>query len=58
MVLLVMVAMNLIYAMSAYPFGKLSDRMSHTKLLALGQVPPTWDNYLDARRQHYRFRLP
>jgi MFS family permease len=33
---LVMVAMNLIYAMSAYPFGKLSDRMSHTKLLALG----------------------
>ncbi|CAN7760884.1 MFS transporter [Variovorax sp. LjRoot84] len=33
---LVMVAMNLIYALSAYPFGKLSDRMSHTKLLALG----------------------
>ncbi|WP_454909560.1 MFS transporter [Variovorax gossypii] len=33
---LVMVAMNLIYAMSAYPFGKLSDRMSHTKLLAFG----------------------
>ena len=35
---LVMVAMNLIYAVSAYPFGKLSDRMSHTKLLALGLV--------------------
>ncbi|MDO8459214.1 MAG: MFS transporter [Burkholderiaceae bacterium] len=35
---LVMVAMNLIYAASAYPFGKLSDRMSHTKLLALGLV--------------------
>jgi MFS family permease len=33
-----MVAMNLIYAASAYPFGKLSDRMSHTKLLALGLV--------------------
>jgi MFS family permease len=33
---LVMVAMNLIYAISAYPFGKLSDRISHTKLLALG----------------------
>ena len=32
----VMVAMNLIYAVSAYPFGKLSDRMSHTTLLALG----------------------
>ena len=35
---LVMVAMNLIYAASAYPFGKLSDRMSHRKLLALGLV--------------------
>jgi MFS family permease len=33
---LVMVAMNVVYALSAYPFGKLSDRMSHTKLLALG----------------------
>ncbi|GAB4115385.1 MAG: MFS transporter [Sideroxydans sp.] len=33
---LVMVAMNVIYAASAYPFGKLSDRMGHTKLLALG----------------------
>ena len=33
---LVMVAMNVIYAASAYPFGKLSDSMSHTKLLALG----------------------
>lgn len=33
---LVMVAMNLVYAASAYPFGKLSDRMSHTRLLALG----------------------
>ena len=35
---LVMVAMNLVYAASAYPFGKLSDNMSHTKLLALGLV--------------------
>ncbi|MBC7499104.1 MAG: MFS transporter [Herminiimonas sp.] len=35
---LVMVAMNLIYALCAYPFGKLSDRMSHTALLALGLV--------------------
>lgn len=33
---LVMVAMNLVYALSAYPFGKLSDRMSHKTLLALG----------------------
>jgi MFS family permease len=35
---LVLVAMNLIYAASAYPFGKLSDNMSHTKLLALGLI--------------------
>lgn len=33
---LVMVAMNLVYALAAYPFGKLSDRMSHAKLLSLG----------------------
>ena len=35
---LVMVAMNLVYAAAAYPFGWLSDRMSHGKLLALGLV--------------------
>lgn len=35
---LVMVAMNLVYAATAYPFGKLSDRMSHRTLLALGLV--------------------
>jgi MFS family permease len=33
---LVMVAMNGVYAASAYPFGKLSDQMSHGKLLAAG----------------------
>ena len=33
---LVMVAMNVVYALSAYPFGKLSDRMPHHRLLALG----------------------
>jgi predicted MFS family arabinose efflux permease len=33
---LVMVAMNLIYAITAYPFGKLSDSVSHTKLLVWG----------------------
>jgi MFS family permease len=35
---LVMVAMNIVYAASAYPFGKLSDRISHKKLLTLGLV--------------------
>jgi MFS family permease len=38
MVPLVMVAMNFVYAGSAYPFGKLSDRISHKTLLAWGLV--------------------
>ena len=33
---LVLIAMNVIYALGAYPFGKLSDRVSHTALLAWG----------------------
>ncbi len=33
---LVLVAMNIVYAVSAYPFGKLSDRVSRAKLLAIG----------------------
>ncbi len=35
---LVMVAMNLVYSLSAYPLGKLADRMDHRRLLALGLV--------------------
>ncbi|MCM8595554.1 MFS transporter [Accumulibacter sp.] len=35
---LVMVAMNLVYAASAYPFGRLSDRISQRRLLAIGLV--------------------
>lgn len=33
---LTMVAMNVVYAATAYPFGKLADKMSHTRLLAWG----------------------
>jgi MFS family permease len=33
---LIMVAMNLAYAATAYPFGKVSDKMQHTVLLSLG----------------------
>ena len=33
---LVLIAMNVVYALSAYPFGRLSDRISHTRLLVLG----------------------
>jgi MFS family permease len=35
---LVIVAMNLVYAVSAYPFGMLSDRMNHSTLLAAGLI--------------------
>lgn len=35
---LVMVAMNLVYSATAYPFGRLSDRVSHRTLLAWGLV--------------------
>ena len=33
---LVLIGMNLVYALSAYPFGKLSDSASHVKLLTWG----------------------
>jgi len=33
---LVLVAMNVVYALAAYPFGRLADRLSHRGLLALG----------------------
>jgi len=33
---LVMVAMNVVYSLTAYPFGRLSDRMNHSRLLVLG----------------------
>jgi MFS family permease len=33
---LVLVLMNLVYAVCAYPFGKLSDGASHRRLLILG----------------------
>ncbi|MBV8271677.1 MAG: MFS transporter [Cupriavidus sp.] len=35
---LVLVAMNLVYALTAYPFGKLADRYSHARLLVAGLV--------------------
>ncbi|HYL91388.1 MAG TPA: MFS transporter [Burkholderiales bacterium] len=33
---LVLAAMNVAYAVSAYPFGRLADKMSHASLLGLG----------------------
>jgi MFS family permease len=33
---LVLIGMNIVYSLSAYPFGKLSDRIDHARLLAAG----------------------
>lgn len=38
MVPLTMVAMNVVYSTTAYPFGKLSDRWNHTSMLAYGII--------------------
>jgi MFS family permease len=35
---LVLIAMNVVYALSAYPFGKLSDSVDHSRLLTLGLI--------------------
>jgi len=35
---MVMVAMNVVYSLTAYPFGRLADRMDHRTLLAWGLV--------------------
>ncbi|MDK9702832.1 MAG: MFS transporter [Sulfuritalea sp.] len=35
---LVLIAMNVVYAASAYPLGRLADSMSHARLLAAGLV--------------------
>ena len=35
---LVLIGMNIVYSLGAYPFGKLSDSVSHTGLLAWGLV--------------------
>lgn len=50
---LIMVAMNVIYAASAYPFGRLSDSMSHRKLLVLGLVVLIGADLVLAARDHW-----
>jgi MFS family permease len=50
---LVMVAMNLIYAVTAYPFGKLSDRVSHTRLLVFGLIVLIAADLVLARSNHW-----
>jgi MFS family permease len=50
---LVMVAMNGVYAASAYPFGKLSDRMSHRHLLLWGLAVLVLADVVLATSQHW-----
>ena len=50
---LVMVLMNVVYSMLAYPFGKLADLMSHRTLLALGIVPLIVADLLLAQNGHW-----
>jgi MFS family permease len=33
---MVLIAMNVVFALAAYPFGKLADRLEHSRLLLLG----------------------
>lgn len=54
---LVMVAMNIVYSISAYPFGRLSDRMSHRKLLALGLTVLLTADLILAQSTHWGFVL-
>ncbi|MDP3617393.1 MAG: MFS transporter, partial [Rhodoferax sp.] len=48
---LVLIAMNLIYAVAAYPFGKLADKMPHGTLLAYGLLLLAADALLAYRNQ-------
>lgn len=50
---LVMVAMNLVYAAAAYPFGWLSDRVGHKRLLACGLAVLIVADVLLATAQHW-----
>ena len=54
---LVMVAMNLVYAATAYPFGKLSDRVSHRALLAWGILVLVAADLVLASSTHWAFLL-
>jgi MFS family permease len=50
---LVLIAMNAVYALGAYPFGKLADRVSHTVLLAWGLVVLALADVLLAASTHW-----
>jgi len=53
-----MVVMSLVYAATAYPFGKLADRFSHTLLLALGLLVLIAADLVLAASDHWTVVLP
>ncbi|MDR5751343.1 MULTISPECIES: MFS transporter [unclassified Caballeronia] len=50
---LTMVAMNVVYALSAYPFGRLADTMNHVPLLVAGLVILITSELLLAHGSHW-----
>lgn len=50
---LFIVSMNLVYACSAYPFGKLADKISHTKLLIIGLITLSGADLILANSVHW-----
>jgi MFS family permease len=54
---LVMVTMNIVYSLSAYPFGKLADTMSHKRLLIAGVVVLIVSDLVLAHGSHWSIVL-
>ena len=54
---MVMVLMSVVYSLSAYPFGRLSDSMSHSKLLVLGLIVLIAADLVLAYSNHWSFVL-
>ncbi|MDR0453959.1 MAG: MFS transporter [Deferribacteraceae bacterium] len=54
---LVMVVMNIIYSFCSYPFGKLSDKGGHTKILITGLFVLIAADFILAVNAHWAFML-
>ncbi len=54
---LVLVVMNIVYALVAYPFGKLSDRVGYANLLKCGVITLLFSNLILAYGHHFGYVL-
>ncbi|CEG57185.1 MFS transporter [Legionella fallonii] len=54
---LFLVAMNIIYSLSAYPLGKLADQMSHANLLIIGLIALCIADLILAANNHWSYTL-